>query len=319
MKTVRPLKRNRTCIFEGLCAAIAALVAAPVLAQSPAGVPGVLAGGEVPELVQEGFTFTEGPVGSAEGGLFFSDIRANKTHYLDPGGKIAVIREGTNGANGLALTKDGELLFAEGEGKRISKRGKDGTITTLTEGAPGIPLLAPNDLIVDAKGGIYFTDPGPRPVVPGRTTHVFYLPAGAKAPIVIDARNPRPNGLVLTNDGKTLIVDDTLGVIVWAFDIEPDGTATNKRVFATLRGIPADHESGADGMAIDSDDRVYVTTVAGVQVFDSKGQFLGMIKADRQAANVAFAGPDKQTLYLTAREGLYRVKTLVRGPSRLGK
>ena len=130
MKTVRPLNRNRTCIFEGLCAAIAALVAAPVLAQSPASIPGVLAGGEVPELVQEGFTFTEGPVGSAEGGLFFSDIRANKTHYLDPGGKIAVIREGTNGANGLALTKDGELLFAEGDSKRISKRGKDGTITT---------------------------------------------------------------------------------------------------------------------------------------------------------------------------------------------
>ncbi len=319
MKAPGPLKRNRTCFFEALCAAIAALVAAPVFAQSPAGIPSVLAAGEVPELVQEGFTFTEGPVGSAEGGLFFSDIRANKTHYLDPGGKITVIREGTNGANGLALTKEGELLFAEGDGKRISKRGKDGTITTLTEGAPGIPLLAPNDLIVDAKGGIYFTDPGPRPVVPGRATHVFYLPAGAKAPIVIDARNPRPNGLVLTNDSKTLIVDDTLGVIVWAFDIEPDGTATNKRVFATLRGIPTDHESGADGMAIDSDDRVYVTTAAGVQVFDLKGQFLGMIKADRQAANVAFAGPDKRTLYLTARQGLYRIKTLAKGPSRLGK
>jgi gluconolactonase len=114
-------------------------------------------------------------------------------------------------ANGLALMKDGELLLAEGDGKRISKRGKDGTITTLTEGAPGVPLLAPNDLIVDAKGGIYFTDPGPRPDVPGRATHVFYLPAGSKAPIVIGARNPRPNGLVLTSDGKTLIVDDTLG------------------------------------------------------------------------------------------------------------
>ena len=68
---------------------------------------------------------------------------------------------------------------------------------------------------------------------------------------------------------------------MWAFDFEPDGAATNKRVFATLRGILADHESGADGMAIDSDDRVYVTTAADVQVFDSKGQFLGMIKVDR--------------------------------------
>jgi sugar lactone lactonase YvrE len=98
------------------------------------------------------------------------------------GGEITVVREGTNGVNGLALTKDGELLFAEGDGKRISKRGKDGTITTLTEGAPGILLLAPNGLIMDAKGGIYFTDPGPRPVVPGRTTHVFYLPADDSPP-----------------------------------------------------------------------------------------------------------------------------------------
>jgi gluconolactonase len=146
---------------------------------------------------------------------------------------------------------------------------------------------------MDAKGGIYFTDPGPRPVVPGRTMHVFYLPAGAKAPIVIDARNPRPNGLVHSN---TLIVDDTLGVIVWPFDIEPDGTGTNKRVFATLRGIPTDHESGADGMAIDSDDRVYVTTAAGSSSSTQKGSFSGMIKAERQAANAAFAGPDKQTL-----------------------
>jgi gluconolactonase len=170
----------------------------------------------------------------------------------------------------LPSRRTAELLFAEGGGKRISKRGKDGTITTLTEGAPGIPLLAPNDLIMDAKGGIYFTDPGPRPVVPGRTMHVFYLPAGAKAPIVIDARNPRPNGLV---HSKTLIVDDTLGVIVWPFDIEPDGTGTNKRVFATLRGIPTDHESGADGMAIDSDDRVYVTTAAGSRSSTRKACF----------------------------------------------
>ena len=74
-----------------------------------------------------------GPVGTAEGGLYFSDIRANLTYYLDPAGKISVVRKDTNGANGLALTHDGELLFAEGDGKRITRRGRDGTITTLTE------------------------------------------------------------------------------------------------------------------------------------------------------------------------------------------
>src|SRR6516164_3780120 len=88
---------------------------------------------------------------------------------LDTNGEISLFREQTNGANGLAVTGEGDLLAAEGDGKRISKRSRDGTITTVTAGSEGKPFLAPNDLILDAKGGIYFTDPGPRPVVPGRT------------------------------------------------------------------------------------------------------------------------------------------------------
>jgi gluconolactonase len=282
------------------------------------GIPGVLAPGATPELVQEGFKFTEGPL-AADGGLYFSDIPDNKTYFLDPGGKIAPVRENTNGANGIAVNKAGELLFAEGVGKRISKRNKDGSVTTLTEGPAGKPLLSPNDLILDAKGGIYFTDPGPRPVVPGRPTYVYYLPAGAKEPVLVDSEVPRPNGLTLTNDGKTLIVDDTIGPVVFAYDVQPDGSVKNKRPFGQLRDIPEGKESGADGMALDSEDRVYITTVAGVQVLDAKGQYLGTIKVPRQPANVAFGGPDKRTLYITAREGLYRIKMLSQGPNRVGK
>ena len=204
-------------------AALLAVAAVPTLAQAPGSIPGVLAPSAAPELVQEGFVFTEGPVGTADGGLYFSDIRVSKIFYLDPGGKISMVRENTNGANGLALTRDGELLLAEGDGKRITKRNKDGTITIVTEGPPGVPLLAPNDLLVDSKGGIYFTDPGPRPVVQGRPTYVYYLPAGAKTPILIDGAVPRPNGLTLTNDGKTLIVDDTLNPTVFAYDVQGDG------------------------------------------------------------------------------------------------
>jgi gluconolactonase len=311
---------NHAAVAAGVGVALLALLAPPVArAQSPSGIGGIIAPGVAPELVQENFVFTEGPVGTAEGGLYFSDIRVSLTYYLDPAGKIGVVRRDTNGANGLALTRDGELLFAEGDGKRITKRGRDGAIVTLTEGPAGKPLLAPNDLIVDAKGGIYFTDPGPRPVVPGRPTYVYYLPAGAKEPILVDGAVARPNGLTLTNDGKTLIVDDTIGETVFAYDVEADGAVKNKRPFVKLRDIPAGMESGADGMAIDREDRVYITTVAGVQVFDPKGQYLGTIKAGRQGANVAFAGPDKRTLYITAREGLYRVKTLTQGPDRLGK
>lgn len=318
----QPIGIGKRCRITLSSAAILAICALPALAQAPAGIPGVLAPGVVTELVQEGFTFTEGPVGTADGGLFFSDIRVNRTYYLDPVGKISVAREGTNGGNGLALTKNGELVFAEGGAKRITMRETDGTITMLTEGAPGSPLLAPNDLIVDAKGGVYFTDPGPGPFSfppAPRPTGVYYLPAGAKIPIIIDKQNPVPNGLVLTNDGKTLIVNDTSSPIVWAFDVQPDGTATHKRAFTKLHDIPADKASGADGMAIDRDDRVYVSTITGVQVFDARAQYLGTIALGRQPANVAFSGADKQTLYITARQGLYRVKMLSLGPARLGK
>jgi gluconolactonase len=292
-------------------------MALPAMAQNP-GIPGVLAPGAASELVQEGFMFTEGPVGAADGSLYFSDIRVNRTFHLDAAGKISVFRENTGGGNGIALNKDGELLFAEGEAKRISKRGRDG-ITTVVNTHAGQPLLSPNDLIVDARGGIYFTDPGPRPVVAGRPTYVSYLPPGASQSIIIDDKVARPNGLTLSNDGRTLIVDDTIGNTVFAYEVQGDGTVRNKRAFAQLRDIPAAAESGADGLAIDSEDRVYITTVAGVQVFDSKGTWLGVIKSARQGANAAFAGPAKNILYITAREGLYRIATLAKGPARLGK
>ena len=322
MPAGRTLVSHRTArssvIALGAAAAVV-LLAGAAHAQSPGGIAGVVAPGVVPELVQEGFVFTEGPVGTPDGGLYFSDIRPNRIHYLDPGGKISLVREQTNGANGLALTRDGDLIAAEGEGKRISKRSRDGMVTTVTEGIAGKPFLSPNDVLVDAKGGIYITDPGPRPVVPGRTAYVYYLPVGAKEPVVLDDQIARPNGVMLTRDGKTLIVNDTLGPTLYAYDVLPDGSVKNKRTFAQLLDIPEGKESGADGMALDREDRLYVTTVAGVQVFDATGKHLGTIKVPRQPANAGFAGPDKRVLYITAREGLYRINMLAQGPDRIGK
>ncbi len=114
-------------------------------------------------------------------------------------------------------------------------------------------------------------------------------------------------------------MSDTAGGAVFAYDLQPDGTAKNKRIFARLRDIPAGKDSVADGMAVDRDGRLYVTTRTGVQVFDAKGDYLGTIKVPRMPANVAFSGPDKRTLYITARDGLYRVEMLAQGPDRLGK
>lgn len=291
----------------------------PAYACPQRGIPGVVAPGVQPELVQEGFVFTEGPVGTADGGLYFSDVRANQTYRMDASGKITRVRENTEGANGLALTHDGDLLSAVGDGKKITRWTRDGRTTTLIDSFEGKPFLAPNDLIVDAKGGIYFTDPGPRPLVPGRKAYLLFLPAGAKQPLLMDDQIVRPNGLTLTVDRKTLIVDDTVGEMIFAYSVQPDGSVKDKREFARLHDIQQGMESGADGMVLDRDNRIYVTTVTGVQVFDSAGQYLGTIRVPRQPANVAFSGPGKHTLYITAREGLYRIQMLSQGADRLGK
>lgn len=284
-----------------------------------AGLSQVIAPGAQVELVREGFVFTEGPVGLPDGGLLFSDLRAGLIYRIEPNGGLSLFRNNTNETNGLALNRKGELLAAETAAKRISVSNFGGPPRELTRGNGKQPLAAVNDLIADAKGGVYFTDPHTRPIVPGRKVHVYYLTPGFTAARIVDDTIQRPNGLTLTLDGRTLLVDDTVGADVYAFDVRSDGTLANRRVFAKLVDIPQGEDSGADGMAIDRDGRVFITTMRGVQVFDRAGGYLGTIPVPRRPTNVAFAGPEKSVLYITAREGVYRIRTLTRGPERLGK
>ena len=301
-----------------------AAMALPVLAQSH-GIPDVVAAGEEPELVKDGFMFTEGPVGTPDGGLYFTDIRANKIYKLDPEGKITTVRMNTGGANGLALNS-GELYAAEGTAKLISRGNQNGRNTTVIDISSAPLLGAPNDLIFDVKGGFYFTDPGATPLFPkvaGQFGKVYYVATAVGIPpYPIDDKITRPNGLTLTLDGRYLLVDDTLGDTIWSFDVQPkvkNGKGGVKKAEFAKITLLTDGESLADGMAIDREGRVYVTTGAGIQVFDKKGKFLGNIKVPKQPSNVAFSGPDKKTLYITAREAVYKLKMLSQGPERQGK
>src|SRR5918995_871014 len=126
-------------------------------------IPGVIEEGAPLQVFVGGFQGLEGPVGAPDGSLYFSDIPANRTYRIDSNGMMSVWRENTNGANGLFVAKDGRLLAAEGGGRRIVAVTPDGRVTALATEFNGQPLRAPNDLIADSKGGIYFTDPGPRP------------------------------------------------------------------------------------------------------------------------------------------------------------
>lgn len=304
-----------------------------VSAQTPTGqqiyVPGVLAADSTIELVRGGFQRLEGPVATKDGGLYFSDIDQNRTYKLDADGKISVWRENTNGANGLLMLNDGRLLAAEcgcssGNtiGGRITAVMPDGGVTSITSQFKGKPLMGPNDLIADKKGGIYFTDPGPRfppNVAPnGHHGNVHYIRSSGDV-LVVENQMVYPNGITLSLDEKTLFVDDTFGEYVYAFDVQPDGRVKNKRQFVKLREPeqwpPWGFRSRADGMAIDSEGRLYVATVSGVQVINPTGQYLGTIRAPAIIRNLAFAGPGHKMLYMTALESLYRIQMLAKGPS----
>ena len=290
--------------------------------QSPtqSAIPGVIAQGARVELVRGGFKGLEGPVGTPDGGLYFSDIPANLTYKLDANGMISVWRKDTNGSNGLFLAQDGRLLAAESTGPRIVAVSAGGRVTVLAPQGGGTPLRAPNDLIANSKGGIYFTDPAPRPapdLAPKESGNVYYLQPNGEM-LLLDDQIRRPNGISLSLDEKTLYVDNTEGDQVYAFEVQPDGRVTNKREFAKLIELEKGSlgpRSRGDGMALDSMGRLYVATAAGIQVVDPRGRHLGIIRVPAVARNVAFAGPKRQLLYMTALESLYRVAMLSEGPA----
>jgi gluconolactonase len=300
--------------------AVAVVVADAQTAPSQAPIPGVIAGVARVELVRGGFQALEGPVPTTDGGLLFSDITEKRTYKLDANGTISVWRENTNGANGLFLLTDGRVLRAEQAGARIAAVMPNGAVRPLAVAFGGKPFRSPNDLIPDKKGGIYFTDPAPRPapdIAPKEPGNVYYLRPSGEV-LLLDDKIQRPNGITLSLDEKTLYVDDTEGEYVYAFDAQANGTVKNKRPFVKLH----DPEQGslglrsrADGMAIDAQGRLYVGTASGIQVIDPRGLYLGTIRVPAVVRNVAFGGPRRQTLYMTALDSLYRVQMLSQGPS----
>jgi gluconolactonase len=181
----------------------------------------------------------------------------------------------------------------------------------------------PNDLAAARSGDIYFTDPGPalEPGRPAPRTAVYRLdPRGRVTSIAEDIR--RPNGVALSPDERTLYVADTGGEHLLAFTVSKDGSVGGRRAFATLAGFrqtPTGPSSGADGIAVDADGRVYVATSTGVQIFSAAGQPLGTIALPNAPQNLAFGGPDRSKLFIVGRGSVYRLSTLTHGVDRPGK
>lgn len=277
-------------------------------------IPGVLAAGTLLELVQDGFGNLDGPAAGPDGFFYFSDVGVGELHRIGRDGTIELFLDQSNGAIGLGFDGKGRLIVLEGVPGRVVAIDQNKKVTVLTESPRGGDRYFLNDLIVDGRGGVYFTEAPPRQTGGDmRASRVVYIKPEGQAAVITTAVK-RPTGITLTIDGKTLLIADSEDISIIAMDVQPDGSATNPRPWLQLHGIPNGRTGAAEGLAIDSEDRLYVANLLGVQVYSRKGEYLGAINVPRQPSNVAFGEPDRKTLYITARSGLYRIRTLSAGP-----
>jgi gluconolactonase len=282
-------------------------------------IPGVVAAGTKVVVVAQGLRGTEGPIAAPDGALLLTEQQANVITKIDAKRARSTFLENTGGSQGLTYDSKGRLIGVLPATKQVGVLMP--TRSVLASTFEGRPFLGPNDLVADRKGGVYFTDPGGYPPAGQYLTEipsVYYLkPDGSVIKIADDI--PRPNGIILSPDEKTLYVSNTLGAYVIAFDVQPDGSARNERNFARLAGIAMTNRgvrSGADGIAVDEAGRLYVTSTIGVQVFSPEGKHLGTIPVGNPDGpqNIAFAGPDKKTLYIVGDGAVWKVAMLAQGP-----
>ncbi|MDB4341788.1 SMP-30/gluconolactonase/LRE family protein [bacterium] len=261
--------------------------------------------GAEPVKLGGGFKFTEGPAVAANGDVYFSDIPNNRIHKWSVADrKLSTFAEETNGANGLFFAKDGSLYACQGLAKRVAAYKADGTdSSSLAKRYDGKKFNKPNDLWIDGKGGVYFSDPNygnPEHTQDGE--HVYYIPPSGEVIRVADGFK-RPNGLVGTPDDSTLYIADIGDKKIYRYAIQSDGTLKNRELFC---------KSGSDGMTLDQHGNVYLTA-GSVKVFDLKGGQIANLKFPESPANVVFGGKDLKTLYVTARTSFYSLDMVVGG------
>ena len=279
-------------------------------------IPGVVAGGTRVQVIKDGFRGTEGPISLPDGTLIFTETNASRITKIDEDGNTSTFLENTNGSNALAMDSKGRLISVQTTpgNTKIGVIYPKGSETVLADNYQGKPFGRPNDLVVDKKGGVYFSEPGRNPTPESLPPAVYYIPPGGQLIKVIE--EIRPNGIQLSPDEKTLYSVDRSSDYLLAFDVQPDGTLTNRRNFgkhplATRGGEQS--RRGEDGLAIDSEGRVYSASAAGVAVFSPQGAHLGTIPLSRSPQNLTFAGPDKKTLYIVGRGAAFKVQMLAQG------
>jgi len=261
--------------------------------------------------VASGYAFTEGPSVAQDGRVFFSDQPNDKIFiWNEKDNSITTFLESTEKSNGTYFNKKGDLVCCADLNNRLISFSMDKKMKVLVENFDGKHLNGPNDLWINPKnGGIYFSDPY-WPRVYWEKDHrevqdkraVYYLQPNGKVIRVIDDFKS-PNGLVGPPDGKTLYASDMGDRKIWKYDIQADGTLSNKTLFAP---------EGADGMTIDNLGNVYLAS-RGISVYGPDGKSLTKIKVPGNVTNMCFGGKKRNILFITGGNSVYTLKMSVKG------
>ncbi len=261
----------------------------------------ILIPGQGWEVVSEGYRFTEGGAVNATGEVFFTDIPNNRIHKVSVDGKVSLFAENTEGANGLEFGPDGKLYACMNGAKKIGRYNEQGQVETVVEG------VTSNDLVMLHNGSGYFTDPTTKKVW-------WFNDRGEKKPV--DEGIDRPNGIALSPDQTLLSVADSTGRFVYSFQIAANGDLLHKQQYGWLHTPDDTTASGADGMTMDTEGRLYVTTKLGLQILDQPGRvhiILPSPNLGKKPANVVLGGPGRDVLYLMCGDKVYRRQVKSKG------
>jgi sugar lactone lactonase YvrE/enterochelin esterase-like enzyme len=263
----------------------------------------VLIPGENWQLVGEGYKFTEGPAADAKGEVIFNDIPADKTYKIGANGVPVEFLPDSKKANGSAFGPDGQLYMATTADNKVVALAADGKMRTVADNIRG------NDITVLANGNIYVTEP----IGGGKPSSVWLIkPDGAKE--VVDTGLKFANGVVASPDQTLLYVDDSQSHWVYSYQIQPDGKLAHKQRYYWLHEPDTADDSGADGMRVDRDGRLYVATRLGLQVCDQAGRVNVIIPTPNgRVSNLAFGGPEFDTIYATCNDKVFKRKVKVHG------
>jgi gluconolactonase len=267
------------------------------------------------ELVQDGFAFTEGPAADAKGVVYFSDIPATTIHRISLDGEISVFTDDSKHTNGMIFTSDGRLIGCQMDGAIVQYDLRSGEVAkVLADSFEGKRFNAPNDLINDKVGGIYFTDPlyrAPEPLPQGIQT-VYYIDDSGTVTRVTEGI-AAPNGIALSPDASKLYVIPSMQAQMLVYDVLAPGKLSEPSVFCTVRQPVGQTSTGGDGMVVDETGNLYITTHIGIQIFSPAGAAIGLIETPQQPANVTFGGADRKSIFITARTGVYKAPMPIAG------